>query len=84
MLSLLASGVILVTRDRVQSVVGVNFGQRLIEFNEEGYGVGCVWYQTIDAGSYAAWIGFGSGRWVVGLDERIVDFVDMWARAVCD
>ena len=35
-------------------------------------------------GSYEAWIGLGSGWWVVGLDERIVDFVVMWARAVCD
>ena len=35
-------------------------------------------------GSFKAWVGFSSRQWVVGLDERIVDFVIMQARAVCD
>ena len=47
-------------------------------------GLDCVWYQTMGTGSYKAWIRFGSGRWVVRLDERIVGFIIMWARVVCD
>ena len=39
-LPLLASSVILVTHDRVQSIVGVEFRQRPIKFDMECYGVG--------------------------------------------
>ena len=46
--------------------------------------LGWVWLQTMDVGSYKVWIRFSSRWWVVRLDRRVVGFIVMWTRTVCD
>ena len=77
MLPSLASSVFLAMRDRVRSVVGIDFGQRLIEFDVGGYrdGLDRIRYRTMGGGLRGVLRGG-----VTGLDRVWYQAVGTWCH----